>query len=260
MGGHGGPSVIGMNASMTETEIAILPDAQGVARTVAGIVAASSGAADGEFSIALSGGVTPHLLYETLAQEPYISRVDWDKWSVWWGDERAVPPTDAMSNYALAAEALLNHAPIPAEQVHRIHGETGSQAAAHAYENEIRDHFGAEMPRFDLILLGIGEDGHTAGLFPGGQALHEARLAVVPGIAPSPPRDRVTLSLAAINEARRVLFVVVGREKAHALRTVIAADQEDAQQPPAALVRPVNGVAQFVADEAAAVLLTGAAR
>ncbi len=258
MDAHGRPSVSGMDASTTELEIAILPDADAVARAAADIIAESSEAAGDRFSIALSGGHTPSELFETLATEPYLSRIAWDKWSVWWGDERCVPPTDAMSNYALAAETLLNRVPIPAEHVHRIHGEAGSQAASRAYENELRDHFGSGVPQFDLILLGLGEDGHTASLFPGTQALQETRHPVVPSVAPWPPRDRVTLSLPVINAARRVVFVVVGREKAHALRMVIAADQEDAQQPPAALVRPVSGAAQFVVDEAAALLLTGA--
>jgi len=258
MGAHGRPSVSGMDASATEIEIAILPDATAVARAVAGIVAASSQTADDDFSIALSGGQTPRLLYETLASEPYLSRLDWNKWNVWWGDERAVPPTDEMSNYRLAAEAMMDRIPVPPERVHRIHGEIGSRAAALSYETEIRQHFGGEMPQFDLILLGLGEDGHTASLFPGTQALQETPLAVVPSVAPWPPRDRITLSLPAINAAHRVVFIVVGREKAHALRMVIAADQEDAQQPPAALVRPVGGAAQFVVDEAAALFLTGA--
>lgn len=263
MGGHGRPSVIGMDASTpnieAEIEIAILPDADAVALATANIVAASSLSAGDEFSIALAGGETPHHLYEMLATEPFLSGIAWDTWSVWWGDERCVAPTDEMSNYGMAAESLLNRVPIRAEQVHRIHGEVGSQAASRAYENELRDHFGSGTPQFDLILLGIGEDGHTASLFPGTQALQETRQSFVPGVAPWPPHDRVTLSLPVINAAHRVVFIVVGREKAHALRMVIASDEEDAQQPPAALVRPENGVVQFVVDEAAALLLTGAA-
>ena len=255
---HGRPLVSGMDASTTEIEIAILPDAEAATRAAADVIAEASEAAIDGFSIALAGGHTPHDLYEALATEPYLSRIAWDTWSVWWGDERCVSPTDEMSNYALAAEALLSRVPIPAERVHRIRGEVGSQAAALAYENELRDHFSSEVPQFDLILLGLGEDGHTASLFPGTQALQEARHSVVPSVAPWPPYDRVTLSLPVINAARRVLFMVVGREKAHILRTVIAADQEDAQQPPAALVRPLSGAVQFVVDEAAALLLTGA--
>ncbi|MYD36040.1 MAG: 6-phosphogluconolactonase [Dehalococcoidia bacterium] len=240
-------------------EIAILPDVDAVALATANIVAASSLAAGDEFSIALAGGETPRRLYEMLATEPFLSGIAWDTWNVWWGDERCVPPTDEMNNYALAAESLLSKVPIPAERVHRIRGEVGSQAAAVAYENELRDHFGGgNVPEFDLILLGVGDDGHTASLFPGTQALQETRQFVVPSVAPWPPYDRLTLSLPVINAARRVVFIVVGREKAHALRMVIASDREDAQQPPAALVRPANGVVQFVVDEAAAVLLTGA--
>ncbi len=247
-----------MDASTTEIEIAILPDEDAVALATANIVAASSLAAGDRFSIALAGGETPRRLYEMLATEPFLSGIAWETWSVWWGDERCVPPTDEMSNYRLAAETLLNRVPIPAEQVHRIRAETGSRAAASAYENELRDHFDLETPQFDLILLGMGEDGHTASLFPGTLALQETRLTAVPGVAPWPPHDRVTVSLPVINAAHRVLFVVVGREKAHALRMVIASDQEDTQQPPAALVRPSNGNVQFVVDEAAALLLTGA--
>lgn len=255
---HGRPLVSGMDASTTEIEITILPDAEAATRAAADIIAEASEAAVDGFSIALAGGHTPRSLYETFANEPYLSRIAWDTWSVWWGDERCVPPTDEMSNYALAAEALLSKVPIPAERVHRIRGEVGSQAASRAYENELHDHFGSEVPQFDFILLGLGEDGHTASLFQGTQALQETRHSVVPSVAPWPPHDRVTLSLPVINAARRAVFVVVGREKAHALRMVIAADQEDAQQPPAALVRPVSGAAQFVVDEAAALLLTGA--
>ena len=190
-----------MDASATETEIAILPDADEVAYAAAEFIAAASDASHDEFTIALAGGETPRGLYETLAAEPFLSRINWRTWSVWWGDERAVPPDDAMSNYGLAAQTLLNKAPIPADRVHRIHGELGAQAAALAYENEMRDHFGAGMPQFDLMLLGIGDDGHTAGLFSGVEGLHESRRAVVPSAAPSFPRDRITLSLAAINEA-----------------------------------------------------------
>lgn len=255
---HGRPSVSGMDASTTDIEIAILPDAETATRAAADIIAEASEAAADGFSIALAGGHTPRDLYETLASEPYLSRIAWDTWSVWWGDERCVSPTDEMSNYALAAEALLGRVPIPADHVHRIRGEAGSQAAAAAYENELREHFDSEVPQLDLILLGLGEDGHTASLFQGTQALQETRHAVVPSIAPWPPYDRVTLSLPVINAAQRALFMVVGREKAHILRTVIAADQEDAQQPPAALVRPLSGAVQFVVDEAAALLLTGA--
>ena len=248
-----------MDESATDTEIAILPDERSVALAAANVIVAWSETLDEEdFSIALAGGSTPRLLYQTLGREPYLSRINWERWHVWWGDERAVPPDAPDSNYVMVKEALLDHVPIPMDHVHRIHGELGAQAAALAYENELRDHFGTPMPQFDLILLGIGEDGHTASLFPGTEALHESPLSVVPGIAPRPPHDRVTLTFPAINAADRVLFVVTGRDKAHALRRVIAADQEDTHRPPAALVRPVSGSAQFLVDEAAALFLTGA--
>ncbi len=249
-----------MDELATDIELVVLPDADALGAAAAAIIAAEAAAADSEFTIALAGGTTPRRVYEALSAEPFRSRIAWDTWSVWWGDERAVPPTDPMSNYALAAASLLDAAPIPPSHVHRIRGELGSQAAAASYESEIVEHFGDGIPRFDLILLGIGEDGHTASLFPGAPATQETRHSVLTSVSSMPPHDRVTLTLPVINAARKALFLVSGREKADALRRVIAADQEDAQQPPAALVRPVDGVAQFVVDASAAVLLTGAAR
>ena len=247
-----------MDESTTEPEIVILPDAESVARVAATLIVASAEAAwSDEFSIALAGGDTPGLLYEILATEPYVSRIRWDRWRVWWGDERAVGPDAPESNYALARERLLQYVPISPDRVHRIPGEKGAAVAARAYDTEMHRHFGARLPLMDVVLLGIGEDGHIASLFPGSQALEEKNLAVVHSLAAHPPRERVTLTLPAINAARRVVFIVTGRNKAHALRAVIAADQEDAQQPPAALVRPENGYVHFIVDEAAGLFLTG---
>ncbi len=247
-----------MDGLVTETEIAILPNREAVAKATADLIVESCEEATGrEFRIVLAGGDTPRPLYETLGQEPYASRIAWGRWCVWWGDERAVPPDAPDSNYAVANAALLSGVPIPRKHVHRIHVETGTTAAVTAYESEIRGHFGDQMPQFDLILLGIGEDGHTASLFPGTQALGEARHPVAHGFAPRPPHDRVTLTLPAINAARRIIFIVTGRNKAHGLRNVVAADQEDAQRPPASLVRPVSGTMHFMVDQEAALLLTG---
>ena len=140
-----------MDESATDTEIAILPDERSVALAAANVIVAWSETLDEEdFSIALAGGSTPRLLYQTLAREPYLSRINWERWHVWWGDERAVPPDAPESNYVMVKEALLDHVPIPRDHVHRIHGELGALAAALAYENELRDHFNTPMPQFDL--------------------------------------------------------------------------------------------------------------
>ena len=241
---------------MTEPEIAIWRDEEAVAWAAADLIASVAAQSD-DFCIALAGGDTPRLLYRTLASEPYVSRIQWKNWHVWWGDERSVPPDAPESNYNMAREAMLDRLPIQ-PHVHRIIGETASEAAARAYERELRNYFDRRELVMDLVLLGIGEDGHTAGLFPGSSVLQETRRLVAPGIAPQNPRARVTLTLPMINAARHVIFLVTGREKASALRAVVAADREDASRPPAALVQPASGHVHHFVDEAAASYLTGA--
>ncbi len=193
--------------------------------------------ASGRFAIALTGGESPGRLYHTLAAQ-YRERTDWSRWHVFWGDERCVPPEDTASNYRLARETLLSHVPIPEENIHRIHGEEDPHGAAASYEREIRSVFGEAPPAFDLILLGMGADGHVASLFPGSRALQERERLVVANFAPEMKTWRVTFTFPLLNQAKEVLFLVVSPEKRDALH---AALKPGIAPVPAAYVRPMSG-------------------
>ncbi len=220
--------------------------------------------ASGRFVVALSGGSTPQRLYRLLATDPYASRVDWSRVDVFWGDERCVAPDDPASNYRMARETLLARVPIPAGNVHRIHGEDEPAAAATAYERELREIFAtADGPprlvpgsRFDLVLLGMGADGHTASLFPGTTALREPARWVRAVSAAEGSTVRVTLTPAVINAAAEVVFLISGRAKAATLRRV----REGPYQPdvlPAQIIAPRAGRLRWLADaDAAADLAT----
>jgi 6-phosphogluconolactonase len=191
--------------------------------------------------IALAGGETPRGCYERLAQPPYSDGLPWRSLFVYWSDERVVPLDDPASNYAMAKAALLDHVPIPREQVFPLVGDP-----VPALRRLPADRAG--VPRFDIIHLGMGEDGHTASLFPGSPALAE-RQALVDYVhdAPKPPPERVTLTLPVINAARAVLFMVQGESKREALTRVLQRDPAL----PASLVEPVGGELQFIVDRAA---------
>lgn len=200
----------------------------------------------GSFSLVLAGGTTPRSAYRLLAERAH--RIHWPSVRVFFGDERCVPPDDPASNYRMAKEALLDHV-LPGA-VHRVEGEIDPQAAADRYEKRIRDAFAPDPPRFDLVLLGMGEDGHTASLFPGVVPEESARL-VAPSI--SPIRSRVTLTLRALNESREVLFIVAGAAKADTLARVLAGVRgEGPADLPAARVRPADGDLKWFVDRAAA--------
>ncbi len=201
----------------------------------------------GRFLVALSGGETPRPLYERL--DASADELDWAAIDVFWTDERSVPPTDPRSNYHLAREALLDRVPIPEDRIHRIDGELDPLTAADAYEVELRRTLGADG-RLDLILLGVGADGHTASLFPRHQALTEAERWIVPVHASAEPPWRVTMTFPLINAARHVLFLVTGAEKAEAVRDLV-----DGEPLPASMVRPTDGTVTFLVDEEVAALL-----
>ncbi len=213
--------------------------------------AAEAVAARGRFTVALAGGATPRGLYTQLGVEPLRSRVDWASTWIFFGDERCVPPTDADSNYRMARETLLDRVPVPADRIFRMPGETTDPArAAMEYDVRIRAAFEPGPVRFDLILLGMGLDGHIASLFPGSPALEEkerlvaaveTRAAVVP--------SRITLTLPVLNVARRILFLIAGAEKA---RAVAEALRNPASSLPAARVRPIEGGVIWLVDRAAA--------
>ena len=215
----------------------------------------------GRFTVALAGGSTPKLLYALLATPSYRSRIPWHKSRIFWGDERCVPPDQMESNYRMVEETLLRHLP-PPEGIYRMRGEDPDpDRAAADYEDLLRGAFelkAGELPRLDLILLGMGADGHTASLFPGSPALTEvARLVVATSVGTrhvvSVPQ-RLTLTLPVLNEASAVLFLVSGRDKAEMLHSVL-----DGATPgdrlPAQRVRPRDGRLIWLADRAAASLL-----
>jgi 6-phosphogluconolactonase len=209
----------------------------------------------GRFSVVLSGGSTPAGLYQLLAQDRYQAQVPWGQVHLFWGDERCVPPADPESNFRLASEALLVYVPIPTENIHRIRGELEPRSAARSYDKELQGFFCGPRTRFDLVLLGLGTDGHTASLFPESDALRETeRLAVaVEATYLDRPTQRVTLTPAAINTARCVLFLVSGSSKADILHAVL---KGPAGQFPAQRIAPTAGELVWLVDSAAAARLT----
>ncbi|MEO6390845.1 MAG: 6-phosphogluconolactonase, partial [Pyrinomonadaceae bacterium] len=209
----------------------------------------------GRFDVALSGGSTPRMTYEMLASEEYSSRVDWPLVHFFWSDERCVAPDNEQSNYLLAAEAMLNHLPIEPEQIHRMHGEDESAQAAAAYEAELRTHFGSDEPRFDLIYLGMGDDGHTASLFPGSPAVDDLDHLVSAPFVEKFQTHRLTMTLLTINAAAQVIFLTAGAAKTNVLREVLRDGDSGAAPLPARLVRPANGDLLWLVDEAAAAKL-----
>ncbi len=214
--------------------------------------AATAIARTGRFSIALAGGSTPGQAYALLAGDEFAPRVEWARVHLFWGDERCVPPDSSQSNYRLAREALLEHVPIPAENVHRIQGERDPETAANLYEEELRSFFaGQTLPRFDLVWLGLGEEGHTASLFPGSPALREQVRWAVAVYVGKLSSWRITLTPPAINAAAEILFLVSGAAKAAALRQVLEGPY-DPDRLPAQVVRPGSGRAVWMVDREAA--------
>jgi 6-phosphogluconolactonase len=240
-------------------DLEVLPSATALADAVAGrFIAAAGDAIDsrGQFVVALSGGSTPRDTYRRLGTEALVSRVMWSRVQVLWGDERCVPPHHAESNYRMAREALLDCVPVPAANVHRIHGEDDPATAAWVYEATLRALLrppaGAGI---DLVLLGLGEDGHTASLFPGSAAVHEQTRWVMVAHAAAAPMWRITLTPAVINAAAEVLFLVSGGAKAGILRRVLEGPRRP-HELPAQAIAPTNGRVRWCVDAAAAADLT----
>ena len=248
---------------MAEREVVVVEGAEGVARGAAErwtALARDAVLARGRFTVAFSGGSTPRALFQLLAGDPYRSAIDWGRVEVFWGDERCVPPTHADSNYRMAKEALLDAVPIPGERVHRIAAESDDRdAAAAAYEAEIARVLGGEpggaAPAFDLVLLGMGPDGHTASLFPGTAALGERRRWVVTNWVPKFGTYRITMTWAVLNRAAHVLFLIAGADKAVTLRDVLEGPAE-LDRLPSQGVRPEAGRLVWLVDRAAATQLT----
>jgi 6-phosphogluconolactonase len=215
--------------------------------------------ARGYARIAISGGSTPKAAFELLADpnQPWRNRMPWGELDLFWVDERCVPPEDAESNYRMTREALLDHVSMRPQQIHRIEGELEPEAAAARYESELRNCFrleGAEYPRFDLVALGLGNDGHTASIFPHTTAVHESYRLVVANHLPQTDADRITLTWPVINHARSVFFLVAGREKAEVLREVFCGPS-DPERLPSQLIWPSSGILSLILDKDAAALL-----
>ncbi len=209
----------------------------------------------GRCLVALSGGSTPKELYTLLAGDAYRQRVAWDKLQVFWGDERHVPPDHPESNYRMARESLLSRVPIPPGNIHRVRAELAdAEQVAMAYERTLRTAFQlspGEAPRFDLALLGLGPDGHTASLFPGAVNLTETERWVTAPWVEKFGTHRITLTPTVLNHARRVMFVVSGEEKAAILSEVLQGPFEPGRLP-AQLVRPEGTAVLWLVDRAAA--------
>jgi 6-phosphogluconolactonase len=240
------------------TEIKIVPDAAALNRVAAAefrSAADSAIAEHGWFRVALSGGNTPRTVYELLAAE-YKTALRWEKVHIFFGDERHVPPDHPDSNYRMANEALLSQVPIPAENVHRVRTELDPEVAAKDYEEQIRAEFelkNNEVPRFDMILLGLGPDGHTASLFPGTAALNETSRLVAPNWVEKFHTFRITLTFPVLDHAAEDLFLVSGQDKAQILKAVLG--PQGATDYPAQRVRPENGRLLWLLDQDAASLL-----
>jgi glucose-6-phosphate isomerase len=241
----------------TTRDIRVLTDARALADAAAGEVvscAAESIAARGRFSLVLSGGSTPRALYSLLASEPYQRRLEWSRVHVFFADERFVPADDAENTFRMARKILLDHVPIPAANLHPIDtADVTPEQSAERYAATMRAFFGAQVPRFDLVLLGMGPDGHTASLFPGREPSYVTGDGLVGVVtdSPKPPPVRITLSLKAINAAANVLFLVTGGDKAETLVTVLG-DGPTKDTLPAQLVQPVLGKLLWLIDKAAA--------
>ena len=211
---------------------------------------------DGAFRVALSGGSTPKLLYQALSGPLFRKQIDWSVVEFYFGDERGVPPTHPESNFRMAQETLFEPLSIASGRVFRMPGEAEDlDAAASRYEHMIREQFNTpppSWPRFHLILLGLGDDGHTASLFPGAPALQEAGRVVVATRSPKGVPNRLTYTLPLINQASTVMFVVTGAGKAEVVKTVLEDRQAEPTRYPAKLVRPSNGRLIWFLDHAAA--------
>lgn len=244
------------------TDFLITSDIHDLHRTAARLFIDAAGRAagpGGTFTVALSGGSTPRGFYALLAEDPSVrTSVPWERTHFFWSDERCVPPDRPDSNYRMAWEVMLSKVPVPPQNIHRVRGEKDDlPAEAAAYENTIRETLRLVTdygPSFDVILLGMGADGHTASLFPGSEALRERSRLVVATRVESLGAPRITFTLPLINAARHIVFLVSGKDKAETLRRVHS-PSPGTEPLPAALVRPFDGTLTWVVDADAAALL-----
>lgn len=248
---------------MTSRDVRVCADREAMSRAAAGLfadVALQAVRERGRFSAALSGGGTPQRTFALLAGPTYREALPWPSIHFFWGDERAVPPEHRASNYAQARRALLGEVGAPPGNVHRMRGELGPLAAAEDYAARLREFAGEgrAWPRFDLALMGLGTDGHTASLFPGPISEDETRLPVVAASAQyeDRPTERVSLTPLVFNDARLVVFLAAGSAKAETLAAVLNGPYMP-ERWPAQRIRPTDGELIWLVDQAAASRLTG---
>ena len=246
-----------MNLS-DDSKIRVLQNREAVAEFAVNTwieISAASVAEKGLFTVALSGGTTPIAFYQQLAVCPHP--LPWDKTHIFLADERFVPPDDKTSNYRMINEHLLSSIAMPKENVHPILTEGITiEGSAQKYEADMQAFFNiseGQFPRFDLIMLGIGADGHTASLFPGTASLQEAKRLVIPVCADRSPAERISLTLGVINNAKNICFLVTGEGKADAIKAIL---EDTASALPAAQVKPTRGTVLFLMDQGAASLLS----
>jgi 6-phosphogluconolactonase len=209
------------------------------------------------FVVAISGGSTPRRLYALLGSEAYRDQVDWQHVHFFWADERCVPKEDEGSNFRTAFDTLLSKVALPDKNIHRIKGEEAPDQAAGDYEEEIRRFFGGSgWPGFDLIILGVGEDGHTASLFPGSKSLEETARFAIPVYLKEPGKNRITLTLPVLNHADQILFLVAGPSKAAVLSEIFG-EKEKRKLLPAGLINLLRGNMIWLMDQEAAGKLKG---
>jgi len=250
---------------LARSKIVIEPDGESVAERAARLVVEivrQAVAENGKCTVALSGGATPRELYRRLARSPAREQIDWGRVHLFLGDERVVPQEHPDSNFRMVKELLLDRVPVPPSHVHRIPAELGAVAAAATYEEVLRRVFGTVpgvIPTFDLILLGLGSDGHTASLFPRTRALGVRDRLVTASESPSSVIARVTLTVPVLQAARQVIVLVTGADKAEAVRRAIEGTL-DLEETPAQLLRSARGDVTWLLDRAAADRLASAAR
>lgn len=248
-------------ARHSSTQFRIVADEEALSREAAETfaqLAQQQAQVEGRFSVALAGGATPRRLYELLAREPYRSRVPWASVHIFWGDERWVPADHPDSNFHMANELLLTQVPLPAINIHRVptgHGDPASAAAT--YEHTLRAFFELEdgtWPAFDLVLLGLGEDGHIASLFPKSKALGESKHSVIATEGGHPNLPRVSLTLPVLNHAKHLVWLVAGTKKASIVWEVLEGVERQ-EELPAQQVRLSRGITLWLLDRAAAARL-----
>ena len=243
-----------------KSQIIIKDSPASLAREAAGIftaIARESVTHREHFSVAISGGSTPRGMHQMLANDPYLSEMPWDKTHIFWVDERCVPENNPASNYGAAKRDFIDRVPVPKVNIHPMPGRVSPEDGAIRYQRELMDffHSGADrFPVFDLIFLGIGTDGHTASLFPGQRALEEKKKLIVVVKGGNPDVNRLTMTYPVLNLARRIIFMVSGKEKAAILKAVL---DDDGVALPAKKIRPPNGKLIWLLDQEATSLLPG---